>query len=188
MSLSSLKQTKHILQQVAEGKEEAFRVLFDQYHQKIYTFALYLTHSEAMAEEVTQEVFIKVWTNRLQLPEIQYFSSWIKTLARNHIYTLLRHLAVERRVLEDIKNNMETQISETSNDNFYRKWELLLKAAVDQLPPRQKEVYQLSRYEGMKQIVIAEKLGLSIHTVKNHMKAALHSIHLFLEANKKSIL
>ncbi len=172
-----------VLTRVARGDEPAFHQLFDQYKQKVYSFAFYLTRSEAMAEEITQEIFIKVWIHRKILSEINYFTSWLKTIVRNQSYNYLRRIANEKIMLRGIASSAEFQASVTETDVLTREYGQLLEHAIAQLPSQQRKVYLLSRQEGLKHKVIAEKMGITVSTVKNHMKAALDSIRLYLEAH-----
>lgn len=170
-----------LLAKVALGEETAFRELFERYKHKIYSFALYLTHSDSIAEEVTQEIFIKIWNHRSQLQEINYFKSWLRVLIRNHTYTILHRIAQERIILKKISVQTDSHASVTEIDVLTREYNRLLDQAIARLPTQQKKVYVMSRKEGMKHDMIADEMGISLNTVKNHMKAALRSIRLYIE-------
>ncbi len=172
---------KLLLQQVASGNEQAFRQLFQVHHRKVYSFAFGLTRSAVMAEEITQEIFLKIWVHRNQLADLRYFNAWLKTLVRNLTYTWLRRMSLEELILKDIGHRSERQSDDTENAVLLREFSRLVQQAVDQLPPRQKEVYLLSRQQGLPHAVIASQLNISPNTVKQHMKSALHSIRRFLE-------
>ena len=169
-----------LLQQVAQGYEPAFRQLYDAHHQRIYSFALFITHSDILAEEVTQEIFIKVWTHRAELSGIRNFSAWLKTLVRNQAYTYLGRLAKERLILQEIGQRSPHSSNDTETAVLDQEYNRLLQEAINQLPSQQQKVYLLSRHQGLKHEEIAQHLGLSVNTVKNHMKAALQHIKHFL--------
>lgn len=174
---------KDLLLQVALGDEPAFHHLFDQYKQKIYSFSYYLTRSEAMAEEITQEVFIKIWIHRERLQEINYFTSWLKTIVRNHAYNYLLRIANEKLNLQKAASGIEYEACVTETDVLGREYDKLLDQAISQLSPQQKKVYLLSRKEGLKHKTIADEMGITVNTVKNHMKAALNAIRSYLETH-----
>src|ERR1700744_1306211 len=102
-----------ILGRVAHGDEEAFAVLFHQYRHKVMYFAWRFLQSESKAEDVLQEIFLKVWTNREQLTGIKNFKAWLTQITRNHIYNALRRLAVEEAYILELSANDEPQEEDT---------------------------------------------------------------------------
>jgi RNA polymerase sigma-70 factor (family 1) len=174
-------QEKVLLQQVAAGEEQAFRQLFELRREKVYSFAWYLTRSDIMAEEITQEIFLKIWINRRQLTDIMYFNAWLKTIVRNLSYTWLKRMALESQILHHIEKHQPEATAETEDPILLREFHRVLREAINQLPPRQKEIFLLSRREHLPHAVIAEQLDISVNTVKNHMKAALRTIRHYLE-------
>jgi RNA polymerase sigma-70 factor (ECF subfamily) len=174
---------KYLLGLLARGYEPAFRTLYNNWHHRIYSFAMYLTHSEVLAEEVTQEIFIKIWSRRAELMEIRQFEPWINTIVRNQCYTFLSRLAKERLILEEI-NREGTQVAIDTNpteDGLNSKdCGRLLHDIIVQLPEQQRKVFILSRKEGMKNEEIAKEMGLSINTIKSHLKRALKNIRQIL--------
>ena len=179
---------KKLLEQVARGSETAFRLLYDIHHQRIYSFALFLTHSEVLAEEVTQEIFIKIWNHRTELSEIRQFDAWLKTLVRNQCYTFLNRLAKERLILQEI-NEQNTEGSNFTEENIlFSDYSRLLQQLLDRLPEQQRKVFILSRQEGIKHEEIARQMGLSINTIKSHMKAALRNIRHIIGSQALSLV
>lgn len=160
---------------LAEGNEAAFREVYDLYHQKVYALGYYFTHSPSVAEDITQDIFLKIWDKRRELKEVQNFSSWIKVLVRNHAYNLIAINARERLHRKNqsydivVPSLAEAKLEGKERNNIFEK-------AINNLPDQQKKVFILSRYEGFKIAEIADMLKISPNTVKNHLKAANHSI------------
>lgn len=177
-----------LLREVAEGNKSAFREIYVHHHQKLYSFAFFITRSANLAEEITQEIFIKIWMHRLELGGIDNFNAWLKTLVRNHAYTCLHRMALEKVILQNIRKTTSGEDNVTDTAILDREYNRLLEKAISNLPLQQKKVFLLSRQEGMKQEAIAQALGLSINTVKNHMKAALRSIRVYLEGHTDAIV
>lgn len=158
-----------------------FKMLYDAYHQRIYSFALFLTHSQLLAEEVTQEIFIKIWEHRKTLPQIKTFDAWLSTIVRNQCYTYLNRLSKERLVMQGIVNQ-EEQVSDSADQKMILdEYSVIYRSILDNLPKQQRKVFILSRQDGIKYQEIASLLGLSINTVKSHMKAALKKVRAELE-------
>jgi len=180
MSSSGTHDNSKLLSLIASGNEVAFHQLYRLYHQRIYSFAFFLTSSDILAEEVTQEIFIKIWNHRTELSEIKIFDAWLKTLVRNQCYTFLNRLAKERLVFQNI-NAQGVEVSNSTEEKFIsEEYIFLLRQAVSRLPEQQRKVFLFSRIDGMKLDEIAVKMGLSINTVKSHIKAALKNIRLAL--------
>ncbi len=179
---------KTLLKKVAKGSEPAFRRLYDIHHQQIYSFALFLTRSEVLSEEVTQEIFIKIWARREELLEIRHFKPWLKTLVRNQAYSFLSRLARERLILREVGQQKKEAANHTEEEVLVREYGRLLKEILGQLPEQQRKVFLLSRQEGMKHEEIARHLGLSINTIKSHMKAALRRIRLFFDSHNDTLI
>ena len=186
------KETLHIeakvLEEVAQGNEAAFRILYDIHHRRVYSFALFLTHSEVLAEEVTQEIFIKIWNHRAELSKICQFDAWLKTIVRNQCYTFLNRLAKERLILQEINNLGEKASDNTEEKILYNDYNRILQKVLTRLPEQQRKVFMLSRQEGIKHEDIARQMGLSINTIKSHMKAALKNIRLIIGTQTLELL
>ncbi|MBN9299199.1 MAG: RNA polymerase sigma-70 factor [Filimonas sp.] len=175
---------KILLEQIASGNASAFGTLFQQYKDKVYALCMYMTRSELIAEEITQETFLKVWVKRTELTHVNYFNAYLRTIARNEVISYLRRMAKEQLVLTATQLQ-PSQLQENTVDHIvaYREYERLLKKFIDQLPRQQRIAYLLSREEGLSYEAIAAKMGLSIETVREYIKKALRAIRTFVENN-----
>lgn len=176
MSENLLHNEKELLRLIANGNEVAFREVYDYYRITVYSFAYSLTHTDTMAEEITQEVFIKVWEKRKQLIEIDYFSTWIRTIARNAAYSFFRRTTIEKRVLSQIASD-EKDDSTPQNRLELREMEQQIRSVLNQLTPQQRTIYQLSREEAKSYAEIAALLNISHHTVKYHLTNIYRQLH-----------
>lgn len=167
---------KDLLRQVAEGNEQAFRRLFDAYRRKIYTYLLKMTQSRETAEDSVHDIFLKLWTGREKLPEIENLNAYLYRMAHNHAFNGLRKMATETLVLAEIKGQ-GTDLPEDPDMTLGRKEvRRFIHEAVSKLTPKQREVFQLSRELGLKQEEIAQRLGISVATVKSHLTDALNAL------------
>ncbi|HRE52713.1 MAG TPA: RNA polymerase sigma-70 factor [Flavitalea sp.] len=173
---------------LAAGDETAFRRVFHYYTPRLRPFVFSIVKSNAVAEEIVQDIFLKLWANREAVAQKENPSSWLFTVAARQSLSFLRHMSVERRYIDSVK----AQIAQHSLQNpiedrlFLREEEALLKKAVEILPPRQKLIYTLSRHEGFSHKQIADQLNISPHTVKNHIITALRTLQDFVR--KASII
>lgn len=169
-----------LLIQASTGNEKAFRLLYDMFRNKIFSIASKLTGLESAAEDVVQEVFIKLWLHKEKLSEINHFNSYLNTLIRNHIFNALRKIAHEDAFLRRLIYKSEKVSKDSFDQVVYNQLQKLVSKAVDLLPPQQKKVYLLSRTEGLAHNEIASRLHISRSTVKGHMVEALKSIKTYL--------
>ncbi|MEP7374563.1 MAG: sigma-70 family RNA polymerase sigma factor [Chitinophagaceae bacterium] len=183
LSDTSLYSETKLLVQVSGGDEKAFRIIFDRYRKKIYSYTFHLTESMQSADDTVQEVFIKVWLERKNLPDISNFNAWIHTLARHTVFNTLKKLAREKENNARLQTQA-TPLQQTADTILLDKEnQRMLGLALEQLTPQQLQVYRLSREAGLTQEQIATQLGISLNTVKSHMVSALHTIREYLDAH-----
>lgn len=165
-----------LIYRISEGDPQAFREMFEAYSPKVYAFSLKLTHSPATAEEMVQEVFMKIWLNRRTLRHIDYFPAYLSAMTRNLALNLLKRMALEEKAKSSIAKEARRVHSETEEGIIYSDYHQLLSRVIEGLPPQQKLVYSLCHGEGLKYDEVAQKLRISRLTVKTHMQQALRSI------------
>ncbi len=166
---------KGLLKRVSQGDEKAFTRLFNLYKHKVYALGISLTRSEFLAEEITQEVFMKLWVNRGGLGDVEYLNAYLRTMARNTALNYLKRIACERMVLNRIMETSAVADQTTESDIIYNDYHKFLLEAINSLSPQVKKAYILCRYEGLKQKDIAVRMNISYYTVKEYMKKA-HSV------------
>jgi RNA polymerase sigma-70 factor (family 1) len=187
LSYSALHNESMILHQIGEGSEEAFAELFDHYHPNIYSTVVRLTGDREKAEELVQDVFLKVWTNRHTLPEIQHFAAWLYTIATNETFTALDKAKRAKKRMSAAANTADFTphiISETPADHFEEKeYATLLHHAIQRLPEKQQRTYKMIREQGMSRQEVAIILGVAPETVKEHLSRAMKSVRSFCLEN-----
>lgn len=171
---------KELLLLVSAGNEKAFSQLFHQYSPKVYAYALKLVKSDTLAEEIVQEVFVKIWNLEAQLGEIENLDAYLRVITRNHTLKLLRRMALEMKTSEMMAKDYDDSHNETEEYIIFKESAQILTEAIEKLPPQQKLVYQLCHQEGLKYEEAAERLNLSKLTVKTHMQHALRFLRLYI--------
>ncbi len=180
MPTEPLYSEKELLRQIARGDEASFSYIFEQYQDKVYKAAWLYLKSDALAKEVVQDVFIKLWSKRTELGGVLSFSSWFMTLAKNHIIDYVRKLAVRETAQQQWANDGPVHENSTDYKARASQYERLLEEAMGELSPQQQAVFKLARARGLTYEQIAQELSLAPSTVKTHMARALSSIKDFL--------
>jgi RNA polymerase sigma-70 factor (ECF subfamily) len=162
---------------VANGDQEAFRVLFMRYQPRMKGFIADLVNSESIAEDLAQDVFMRIWDHRKILPAIKSASAYMYRMARNAALDHLKSL----RVREVGAGKILRDNPVTPYEKFLaHETELLVGLLVDKMPAQRQKVFKLSRHEGLSNEQIASMLGLSTKTVENHLNLALREIRRLL--------
>lgn len=143
-----------------------------------------LTGSAEQAEDIVQEVFMKLWDDRARLPEIENINAWIFTMAQHKAFNSFRKIMRQELMILELIRKTENLSENNANNLSLKEAEQILAKAIEQLPQQQKLVYQLSREQGLKHEEIARQLNLSPGTVKNHMIRALKTLREQLEHHR----
>ncbi len=171
---------KSLFLRIANDDEQAFRLLFEQFTPKILRYVWNMVKSKVIAEELVQDCFLKIWAGRAGLAKISNPDNYIFIIARNLVMDHFRRASVDARIQEAAWSSIgETQntTQETVDVNESRR---LITLALDQLSEHKQRIFKMSRYEGLTHEQIAEKLGISKSTVKNHLVESLKHIREFL--------
>lgn len=158
------------------GDVSAFDELYLKYNKRVFGFCYGLLRSRDEAEGIVQEVFIKIWENKANLRPDLSFSWYLFTIARNSVINLINHRKYEKEFIRYSEIYRKGYENETEEQIFYSDALDQLENAINRLPPKRKEVFLLSRREGMSYQRIADTLKLSVKTVEVHISQALKQI------------
>lgn len=166
---------KRDIELLAQGNASAFARVFHHYRGRIFYTALKFLKSRELAEEVVQEVFLKVWIKRGDMVKVINFEGYLFTMARNLIFDGIKAIAQEASAKKELAHNPR-HVNGTDDLVSETQYEALLHKAVNELPPQQKQIFRLARVEGLSHQAIATQLQISRLTVKTHMAKALQTI------------
>jgi RNA polymerase sigma-70 factor, ECF subfamily len=157
-----------------KGDRVAFYHIYERYSKRLYGFVLRYIKQDADAEEIIQEVFVKIWEARNRIDAYSSFESFLFTVAYNTTISLLRKRVSENKYINYLKTLQQPDVSyEVDNEIRFNELNEKVNSLLDQLTPRQKEIFLLSRQEGLTHDEIAGKLEISLNTVKKHMTNTL---------------
>lgn len=162
-----------------ENRTLRFREFFNKNYPKVKTFAWQLLKSEEDAEDVAQDIFVKLWENPEVWEERDKLDSYLYTVVRNHIYNLLKHKNVEENYKEAAAQKMEWEelgLPTPDDDLQLKELELLIHLTVGRMPEQRRNIFWMSREQGLSSFEIAQKLNISVRTVEHHIYKALQDL------------
>jgi RNA polymerase sigma-70 factor (family 1) len=171
-----------------QGDMQAFEKLFEKYHAPLYYHVLGFAKSARLAEDVVQDVFVKVWENRKNLKTGFSFKAYLFSIGKNHIINILQRAARESHIRQEILSSAVPSHNSTEDEIILADYEEITSQAVAQLPPKRKEVFTMCRYEGKRYDEVAQTLNISKKTVQDHIFKAEKSIQKYFEGHANMTL
>ncbi len=165
---------KHILQLISEDDGNAFRELFDWYYPKVKVFLSTIISTEEDVDDLAQNVFVKIWSMRKILPEIRSFGGYL--------YRTCRNIAIDRCRKSNIciplsEGYDEIESGDMADDEFMAKeTDRQIESLLAKMPPKRRQVFIMSRKQGLSNSEIAERLNISKKTVENHLHTVLKDL------------
>ena len=171
---------KDLISRLKSGDMAAFQKIYDSFCKPLYRFTFSYMKDSFDAEEIVQDVFLKLWEKRDEVDELKSFKSYLYRITVNKIFNELKHRVVKRKYDQHLLNielvNDETPESAIQFQELNNKLEQLL----SKLPEQQRNIFIMSRWQGLSNTEIALNLGLSARTVENQIYRAAKFIKLHL--------
>jgi RNA polymerase sigma-70 factor (family 1) len=168
------------VQQVAQGDARAFRQLYDYFHRDLYRFTLHMVKSDALAEDVVHDTFVKVWVGRIFLNDQLSIKSYLFTICRNLSLNLLEKAATEARLRDDILYHYQPDDSSYDEWAGQSEYESKLWKAIEALPNQRQAIFKMVKLDKRSYEDVAAELGISKGTVSDHVVKALRFLKKIL--------
>lgn len=174
-----------LLQKLKAGDEKSFRKIYLKYHKKLYRVAFRYLRSKSLAEDAVHEVFVKLWDSRKKLKTSGSLKGFLHTAIKNHVLNIIDK--DRRRLKNHINLSYEKKAKNLKTDNIIdlSEYRSLYKLAVEQLPEKRREVFELRTSEGLTNREVAEYMEISIHTVKSQYYKASNFIKEYVRQHIK---
>jgi RNA polymerase sigma-70 factor (family 1) len=178
---STLHNDKLIFQRIAQGDAQAFAEFYEAYAVKLALYVARFLGSELWAEEIVQDTFLKLWSIRETIGEIDNPPAFIYRMIANRAKDHLKRREHEIRLQQHIVRNFQQSNTNTTQDQLdYQQGEKLYRQAIQQLPTQRALIYKMRHELGLSYDEIATELGISRHTVRNLLNLALKDIRTYL--------
>lgn len=166
---------KQLIRAIKGGDTKSFEKLFERYYDRYFSFACALLHDADAAEDVLQNVFLKLWIGRDRLDENRSIENYLLVSVRNEIFDYLR-LKYNQTVVRGETPEKEDASADIEEEMFWSETSDRMDKIIKNMPPQRQRIFMMSRYENMSSKDIADALGLSVRTVERHIYLALQDL------------
>jgi len=175
--------------QITLDGEKDFKQVFDSFYPRLLRFAKGYVCNRFDAENIVQDVFLRLWEKRTLLPKDINLQAYLLTMIKNQCMDFLKH----QQVVERHSVNWDSALQQEAAFNYYaisrfnpeqpdvESLERLVEKAINELPEQCRKAFELSRYEELKYKEIADKMGISVKTVETHISHALKKLRVTLK-------
>ncbi|BAV08226.1 RNA polymerase sigma-70 factor, ECF subfamily [Filimonas lacunae] len=164
-----------LLTRLSKGDKLAFDQLYQQYSHPLYLNLLKLTKSEAIAEELLQEIFVRIWNKKDTLDIHTGLGNYLFKISQNLVYDFFRKAKQDKQLRSQIIAVAAEEYTHIEENLLSKENRTLLHRAISTLPPVRQQVFKLCKLEGKSYDEVAEELGIGVSTVNDHIvKATKH--------------
>ena len=163
---------------ISQGHEPALTELYRLFSKRLHHFARVITRSPEIAEEIVEDVFVKLWINRSRINEIENLTVYLYVATKNKALNAVsqKARALIQAPFDDLDIETGNMVSDPYNSLITAEMMQKMQQAVESLPPRCKLIFKLVREDGLKHREVAEVLNISINTVDVQMAIAIKKI------------
>ncbi|CAN5486516.1 RNA polymerase sigma-70 factor [soil metagenome] len=170
-----------LVQKIRDGSDKAFRELYDRYHVQMFFIAKKYLKDSCLAEDVVQDIFVKVWVKRHTLNDIKSVKGYLFTMVRNHVLNMIRDRKSERVSISGVAEKKLPNQNLIEDELQYKEYQNILNKGIDELSDRKREVFELRTVKGLTNSEVAEILQIHIRTVKTHYYTSSKFIRAYLK-------
>ena len=167
---------KKLVAQLRNNEVKSFDILFEKYSAKLYRFSFSLLKNHEDSKEIVQETFFRVWDKRREIDSSKSFKSFLFTISYHLIIDHLRLKLKDQEYRSFLKEYFKTEEVKVDSVIDYKTLNRQIAAVIAELPDKRKQIFKLSREQGLTHKEIAGQLNISVKTVENQINLALKLI------------
>ncbi len=169
-----------LFNRIKTGDKKAFEAVFKRYYQSLCLYATKILKNDSAAEEIVQDLFVKLWEKHRMINIQSSLKNYLLRSVKNQCLNYFKHNQIKERYIGEVK--AETENFQLDEQNFTEPGLLQeIEKSINALPEKRRNIFLLSREEGLKYREIAEKLGISIKTVETQMGLAIKTLRVNLK-------
>jgi RNA polymerase sigma-70 factor (family 1) len=174
---------KGLISSLKEGDEYAFTSIYHKYHKQLYFIAIKYVKDPDLAEDVVQDVFIKLWSYRDNLKEDLSVKGFLITSVRNLVLNTIRNKNTQIAKHIDLLHAKEVSRNDVEDTISLMEYEGMVERGISQLSPAKQQIFRLRTLDGLDNSEISTQLGISINTVKFQFSQASKFVRKYLKQN-----
>ncbi|MGG7663291.1 RNA polymerase sigma factor [Dyadobacter sp. BHUBP1] len=179
---------EELLSLLTNGDRLAFKQLYIHHYRSIFSYALRFTKSAELAEDITQDTFLKIWESREMLAGVRYFKGYLYAICRNMTLNLLARASREANIMDQIIQGAQHFHSDSEAQLEQQEYEKLLHEAIEQLPPQRRIIFRLCKIDGKSYEEVAAQMGITTGTVNDHIVKGTRSVKDYLRRYNITLL
>lgn len=169
-----------LITKIKNGDKEAFSELFRIHYPRIFSFLYHLLNDRDMAEEISQDVFFRLWVNHASLNSELSIDAYLFSIARHTAASFYKKTNLEQQYIHSLDDDPGSDADENIN---YKELRRIITNAIKEMPRQQQLVFRMSREQELLNTEIAEKLNISKRTVEKHISNSLKTLRLVIARN-----
>lgn len=179
---------KDLLNRLKNDDADAYIQLYDHYYPSLYAYILRFVKITDLAEDVLQDVFLKLWEIRHRIDPDLSFSAYLYRISRNLVFKQIKKISVDEELRLGVMYRLSSLHEHSHGELQWKQYQESLVAAIDQLPPQRQKVFRLCREQNRTYDEAAAELGISRNTVKEHMVLAVKAIREYFKRHSDTLL
>lgn len=168
-----------LIGELRQNNAEAFIELYNRYHAKMYSWLIRFVKLPDLAEDIIQDTFLKIWEIRHRLNPAQSFPAYLYRISRNKAVKLLKKISLDETLRKQVLIRFEMESDDPEKRLRWLQYQRLLENAINRLPAQRRKVFKLCRQSNKTYDEVANELGISRNTVKEHMMKAMQDIRQY---------
>lgn len=180
MPFEGIHNEKQLLTQVSQGDRQAFQIFYKACYPLVQRYILLFEPSPHILDELTQDVFVRIWEKRDRLGAIESFKGYLFLVTRNVVFNFIRALKVRQKVKE-LDESSSPPANDLENELLFKQYYEIAVQAMNKLPPGRRKVLKMSIDDGLSLDEIATELKISRSGVKKQLYAATAYVRQYLQ-------
>ena len=174
------------LTRLINADRDAFAFFYEKYSPALYQKLNKMVKISEIADELLQDVFLKVWLKKETIDQERSFKAWLYKIAQNTVYDYYRKLAQDKKMQDHLMNTFAAFYNQTEDYIYNKERSAVLQEAIEQLPPQRKEIFRLCKLEEKSYKEVAAQLNISVSTVSNQLVQATKAVkeHVFFHSKE----
>jgi RNA polymerase sigma-70 factor (family 1) len=187
-TIPTLPNEKELLRDLAAGHRPSYEQLYRHYYPSLHRYLFFITRSKEDAEEIIQDVFLKVWIKKETLTGVRSFSSYLFRMAKNRVFDQGKRTQQHHRAVSILRDSTPDTEDSSFANLLFSEYHAIALRAIDALPPRKKQIFLMNTRDELTAREIAERLGITRGAVKKQLYEATHFIREWLRKHAGWIL